>query len=337
MSRRLVWTSLVLLIAALAAWLIVNRLRPTENRVRLQLSGPVSAQFAGYYAAKERGFYSDEGLDVRILTGGRSVSPLETVVGRRADIGVGTVPALLSARDRGLPLVNIAQIFQYSGLRLVALKASGIKGAADLRGRKVGVWFGGSEVPLLATLEKYRIDRSKQVTLVSQPLNMTFLLNRLVDAAMALTYREYSELRKAGVDTNGLTVIDFNREGTALLEDGLVAREDWITNPRRLELAGRVLKASLRGWEFCRDRPEECVAILLKHSPNLDRNDQTLMMQEVNRLIWGPPAPKAALGFMDPDAFERTAELLRRFGAITKPAATTNAYTHKAWTVATEQ
>lgn len=334
MRRRIAWIVIVLVAVGLGATVIVRRQVAPGDRVRLQLSGPVHVQFAGYYAAMERGFYKDEGVTIRILPAEARTISTEVVAARRAEIGVATLPALLLARNQGQPLVNVAQIFQYSGLRLVAFKESGMSGPRDLRGRKVGVWFGGNEVPLLATLEKYQIDRAKQITLVSQPANATFLQNRLVDAAMALTYREYGELRKASVATKTVTVVDFNREGTALLEDGLVAREDWIANPRRLELAGRFLKASLRGWEFCRDQPEECVAIVLKYGSNLNRSDQRQAMGSVNRLIWGPPAKQAAPGYMDSEAFAHSMSLLRRFGVIGK-AATRTPYTLEVWTRAT--
>ena len=104
------------------------------------------------------------------------------VAGGGAQFGIDWLPSLLSARDQGAPLTNIAQVFAHSGMREIAIKTSGIKGAADLRSRKVAVWFGGSEFELLATLEKYKIDRNKDVTLVPQPFDMNLLLGKQVAA-----------------------------------------------------------------------------------------------------------------------------------------------------------
>src|SRR5690242_11905672 len=138
----------------------------SRDKVRLQLKWVTQAQFAGYYAAKARGHYAAESLDVTIRPGGPDVVPEQVVAGGGAEFGIDWLPSLLSAREQGAPLVNIAQVFKSSAMRELAFKSSGIKGAADLKGRKVGVWFGGNEFELLATLEKYKIDRNRDVNLV---------------------------------------------------------------------------------------------------------------------------------------------------------------------------
>src|SRR3989442_13769183 len=122
--------------------------------------------------------------------GGPDVVPEEIVVGGGAQFGIGWLPSLLAARDRGAPLVNIAQLFAYSGMREIALKSSGIKSPADLRGRRVAVWFGGSEFELFATLEKYKIDRNRDVTLVPQPNDTNLFLQNTVYSAPAMPYHE---------------------------------------------------------------------------------------------------------------------------------------------------
>jgi NitT/TauT family transport system substrate-binding protein len=303
------------------------------DRVQLQLKWVTQAQFAGYYAAKAKGFYSAEHLDVTIRPGGPDIVPEQVVAGGGAQFGIDWLPSLLSARDQGAPLVNIAQVFAASGMRELAFKSSGITGAADLKGRKVAVWFGGNEFELLATLEKYRIDRNKDVTLVQQPFDMNLLLQKKVDAAAAMTYNEYKQVLDAGVKPDDLVVIDFNREGTAMLEDGIFTRADWLRDAKNRPVAARFLRASLKGWEFCRDRAAECVEIVLKESPVLGREHQMWMMTEVNKLVWGPPAPSSPLGKMDPEAFKRTADIALRFGVI-KKAADAGAYTHEIWELA---
>jgi NitT/TauT family transport system substrate-binding protein len=303
------------------------------DKVTLQLKWVTQAQFAGYYAARAKGFYAAEKLEVAIRPGGPDVVPEQVVAGGGAQFGIDWLPSLLSARDQGAPLVNIAQIFAQSAMRQLAFKSSGIKGPADLRGRKVAVWFGGNEFELLATLEKYKIDRNKDLTLVQQPFDMNLLLGKQVDAAAAMTYNEYKQVLDAGVKPDDLVVIDFNREGTAMLEDGIFARADWLRDARNTALAARFLRASLRGWQHCRERAAECVEIVLKESPVLGREHQTWMMTEVNKLIWGPPAPASPLGKLDPAAFKQTADIALRFGVIKKPADPA-AYTHEIWELA---
>jgi NitT/TauT family transport system substrate-binding protein len=303
------------------------------DKVTLQLKWVTQAQFAGYYAAKARGFYTAEKLDVTIRPGGPDIVPEQVVAGGGAHFGIDWLPSLLSARDQGAPLTNIAQIFAHSGMRELAFKTSGIKGPADLRGRRVAVWFGGNEFELLATLEKYKIDRNKDVTLVQQPFDMNLLLSKQVDAAAAMTYNEYKQVLDAGVKPDDLVVIDFNKEGTAMLEDGIFVRADWLRNAANKPIAARFLRASLKGWELCRDRPAECVEIVLKESPVLGREHQTWMMTEVNKLVWGPPKPSSPLGKMDAAAFKQTADIALKFGVIKKPADTA-AYTHEIWELA---
>jgi NitT/TauT family transport system substrate-binding protein len=164
---------------------------------------------------------------------------------------------------------------------------------------------------------------------------MNLLLKREVAAAAAMTYNEYKQILDAGVKPEDLVVIDFNKEGTAMLEDGIFAKDDWLKDPKNKEIAARFLRASLKGWEFCRDKPSECVDIVLKQSPTLGKEHQTWMMDEINKLIWGPPAP-AALGKMDAEAFKRTADIALKFGVI-KKAADTGAYTTEIWELATKK
>jgi NitT/TauT family transport system substrate-binding protein len=280
MRTRVALAAVIGLAIVSAAW--AGRAHAADA-VQLQLKWVTQAQFAGYYAAKARGLYAAEGLDVTIRPGGPDIVPEQVVAGGGAQFGIDWLPSLLSARDQGVPLVDIAQVFAASAMRQLAFKSSGIKSAADLRGRRVAVWFGGNEFELLATLAKSRIDRAKDVTLVQQPFDMNLLLQRRVDAAAAMTYNEYKQVLDAGVKPEDLVVIDFNREGTAMLEDGVL--------------------------------------------------HQTWMMTEINKLIWGPPAPKTPLGRMDPEAFKRTAGIAHTFGVIKKPA-DAGAYTHEIWELA---
>jgi len=303
------------------------------DKVTLQLKWVTQAQFAGYYAAKQKGFYAAEKLEVTIRPGGPDIVPEQVVAGGGAQFGLDWLPSLLSAREQGAPLVNIAQVFAHSGMREIAFKSSGIKGASDLRGRKVAVWFGGNEFALLATLEKYKIDRNKDVALVQQPFDMNLLLQKQVDAAAAMTYNEYKQVLDAGVKADDLVVIDFNQEGTAMLEDGIFTKADYLKSTKNKEIAARFVRASLKGWEYCRDKPADCVDIVLKESPVLGREHQTWMMTEINKLVWGPPKPTTPLGKMDPAAFTRTADIALKFGVIKKPAEP-SAFTHEIWELA---
>jgi NitT/TauT family transport system substrate-binding protein len=307
----------------------------TKDKVTLQLKWVAQAQFAGYYAAKEKGFYDAAGLDVTVKPGGPDIIPEQVVAGGGAQFGIDWLPSLLSAREQGTPLINIAQVYQYSGMREIAFKSTGIKTVNDLRGKKVAVWFGGNEFELLATLDKYHLNRDRDLTLVKQPFDMNLLLSHQVAAAAAMTYNEYHQVLEAGVKPADLVVIDFNKEGTAMLEDGIFSTEPWLKDAHNKEIAARVLRAGFQGWAFCRDHPADCVDMVLKQDTTgvMSKQHQSTMMAEVNKLIWGPPAPAHGTGYMEPAAFKRTAEIALRFGVIKKPASD-NAYTHAIWEMA---
>lgn len=336
MPRRWGWMTLIVVLALIGAACGQRQAAVEKAKVRVQLKWVTQAQFAGYYAAKEKGYYDQENLDVTIIPGGPDIVPEQVVAGGGAEFGLDWLPSLLASRDQGVPLVNIAQIFQYSGMRELSNKDSGIKTPADWKGKKIAVWFGGNEFALLATLEKYKLDKDKDVTLVKQPFDMNLLLKKEVDAAAAMTYNEYKQVLDGGWKPEDIVVIDFNQEGTAMLEDGIFVKEDFLKDARNKDIAARFLRATIKGWEFCRDKPAECVDIVVKQSPTLPKPHQEWMMTEINKLIWGPPEPKTPIGKMDPDAFKRTADIALKFGVIKKPA-DEKAYTTEIYDMATKK
>lgn len=304
--------------------------------VRLQLKWVPQAQFAGYFAALDQGFYREEGLDVTILPGGPDIAPEQVVASGQAEFGIDWLASLLSVREQGTPLVNIAQIYTSGGMRQLSWKDSNITSPADLEGKKVAVWFFGNEYNLLATLNKYELDSESDLELISQPFDMNLLLNREVDAAAAMTYNELYQVLSAGHTMEELNIIDFNEEGTAMLEDGIFTRADWLEEGDHKDVAARFLRATFRGWAFCRDNAEQCVDIVLKNDASgvMTREAQQWQMDEVNKLIWGDPInPDTKLGYMQPELFQRTADTALRFNVITTPASE-EAYTHEIWEMA---
>ena len=296
----------------------------TKDPVTLQLKWVAQAQFAGYYAAQGEGFYDAECLDITINPGGPDIVPEQVVAGGQADFGINFVPSLLSAREQGTNLVNIAQVFERSAMREISWKDTGIAGPADLAGKKVAVWFGGNEFELLATLAKYGIDKDTGVELIQQPFDMNLLLERQVDAAAAMTYNELAQVLETP-DKDGnlytldqLNVIDFNAEGTAMLQDGVFVTEEWLADAANQDIAARFLRASFEGWMFCRDNAEKCVDYVLEQGPALPRGHQTWMMNEVNKLIW---PSTAGIGQMDAAIFAQTAEIAQQYGIIQNPPA----------------
>lgn len=301
-----------------------------KDKVTLQSKWVPQAQFAGYYAAKDKGFYDAENLDVTIRPGGPDIVPEQVVAAGQAQFGIDWLPSLLSARDQGTPLVNVGQVFQKSGMLSIRWKDPPLNGVADYKGKKIAVWLGGNEFELYATLAKYNLDPKKDLEIVSQPFDMNLILEKKVTAAAAMTYNELAQVLEVKNPATGklytmddLATVDFNKEGTAMLEDGIFTTEAFLKDAKNQDITVRFLKASLRGWIYCRDNQADCVDIVLKQGPTLPKGHQTWQMNEVNKLVW--PSPNG-VGVMDDKLFQQTADIALKYGVI-KKAADKSAYT----------
>ena len=288
--------------------------------VTVQLKWVTQAQFAGIYAAQEQGYYDDEALDVTIKPGGPDIVPEQVVLGGQAEFGLNWLDNTLATRDQGGEIINIAQVFTRSGMTEITWADSGIDDISELKGKKVGVWLGGNEHKLFAALAKNGIDPEKDASIVAQPFDMNLFLNREVDAAAAMTYNELAQvLETENPDTGELYTLDdlnvfkMSDLGTGALEDGIFVRSDWIEDEANQDVAKRFLKASFKGWVYCRDNPDECVQYVLDAGSVLKAGHQTWMMNEINALIW--PAP-LGVGIMDPESWEVTKQIAVDYGIV---------------------
>ena len=282
----------------------------TPTPIKLQLQWVTQSQFAGYYAAKDKGFYKDACLDVQILTGAVDIVPQQVLASGQSEFAVSWVPKALVSREEGAKIVNIAQPFQRSGTLEVSWKDSGITKPEDWKGKKVGTWGFGNEFELYAAMNKVGLDPQKDVTIIQQPFDMSLLLNKEVDAAEAMTYNEYAQVLEAKNPATGklyqpedLNVVNFNDVGTAMLQDAIWAREDWLNDPKNQAIAEKFLEATFKGWIFCRDNFNECVDIVLKNGPTLGKGHMTWQLNEINKLIWPSPG---GIGLMDKKLWDQT-------------------------------
>ena len=291
------------------------------TEVSLQLQWFTQSQFAGYYAALALGIYEDYGLDVEILEGSVEIVPASVLDSGAADFAVSWVPRGLVPREEGANITNIAQVFQRSATLQVAFSDSGISTVADLEGRTVGNWGYGNEFELLAGLRTNGLDPDDDVQLVQQNFDMLALISREIDAAQAMIYNEYAQvLETVNPDTGelyqpeDLNIINWNDEGTAMLQDALWADADRLDDdPAYRETAVKFVEASLRGWIHCRDNPGECVQIVLDNASTLGESHQTWQLNEISALIWPSPL---GVGVMDPDLWAQTAAVATSEGIL---------------------
>jgi NitT/TauT family transport system substrate-binding protein len=294
------------------------------TKLTFQLKWVTQAQFAGYYAAAAKGYYKKAGLDVNIRVGGPDIIPEQVVAGGQAQLGLDWLPSLMSARDQGTKLVNIAQVFTRSGMTEITWKSSGINTIGKMKGKKVGNWLGGNEFELFAALSRAGMDpvHNKGVTIVKQPFDMNLFLKKQIDAASAMTYNELAQVLETKNSKTGklyklsdLNVIKMDKIGTGMLEDGIFGTESWLKDKKNQATAKKFLAASFKGWIYCKTHMKDCVKMVLSHGPTLLKGHQTWQMNEINALIW--PAPKG-IGLMNPKDYAFTARTTAKYNHLKK-------------------
>ncbi|SSC71964.1 unnamed protein product [Ciceribacter sp. T2.26MG-112.2] len=279
------------------------------EKVTLQLKWVTQAQFAGYYVAKDKGFYEEEGLDVEIKPGGPDIAPPQVLVGGGADVIVDWMPSALATREKGVPLVNIAQPFKASGMMLTCLKETGITKPEDFKGKTLGVWFFGNEYPFLSWMSTLGIKTdggADGVTVLKQGFNVDPLLQKQAACISTMTYNEYWQVIDAGIKEDELVTFQYEKEGVATLEDGLYVLEDKLKDPAFKEKMVKFVRASMKGWKWAEENPDDAAEIVLENDASGAQTEthQKRMMGEVAKLTAG------SNGALDEADYKRTVATL---------------------------
>ena len=306
MNRKIMGATLALALAASPAL--------AADEVTLQLKWVTQAQFGGYYVAMDKGFYEEEGLDVTILPGGPDIAPPQVIAGGGADVIVEWMPAALAAREKGLPLVNIAQPFKRSGMMLTCWADSGIETPADFPGHTLGVWFFGNEFPFLSWMNTLGIPTNggpDGVTVLKQAFNVDPLLQRQADCISTMTYNEYGQVLDAGVGEDELVTFKYEDQGVATLEDGLYALEADLADPAFADKMARFVRASMKGWKYAEENPDEAAGIVLENDATGAQTEahQKRMMREIAKLTEG------SNGALAEEDYQRTVDTLLAGGS----------------------
>lgn len=290
---------------ALAMTLLAGTALAAE-KVVLQLKWVTQSQFAGYYVAKDKGFYEAEGLDVEIKPGGPDIAPEQVIAGGGADVIVDWAGGALAAREKGVGLVNIAQPFAKAGMQMVCPKDGPVKSEADFKGKTLGVWFFGNEYPFYAWMNKLGLKTdggADGVNVLKQSFDVQPLIQKQADCISVMTYNEYWQLIDAGYKAEDLIVFNYAAMGNDLMEDGLYAMEDKLKDPAFKEKMIKFVKASMKGWAYAKDNPDEAAGIVVDNGGQ-DENHQKRMMGEVAKLLGD------ASGKLDMALYERTEKAL---------------------------
>ena len=275
------------------------------DKVTIQLKWVTQAQFAGYYVAKDKGFYDAEGLDVTIKPGGPDIAPAQVLAGGGADVMVDWMPSALAAREKGLPLVNIAQPFKSSGMMLTCRKDMGVNSTDDLKGKTLGVWFYGNEYPFLSWMSRLGLatdGSANGVTVLKQGWGVEPLTEGQAACVSTMSYNEYWVVRDAGYTPEQLTVFKYQAEGASTLEDGLYVLEKNLADDSFKDKMVRFVRASMKGWKYAEANPKEAASIILDNDDAGVQTEkhQIRMMGEIAKLTAG------SNGSLDPSDYERT-------------------------------
>ncbi|MGL4235460.1 ABC transporter substrate-binding protein [Tabrizicola sp.] len=297
-----------------AAFLAAMATGANAEDVKLQLKWVTQAQFAGYYVAQAKGFYEEEGLNVTILPGGPDIAPTQVIAGGGADVVVEWMPAALAAREKGLPLVNIAQPFASSGLMLTCLAETGIKEPKDFADKTLGVWFFGNEYPFLSWMSQLGLATDGSaggVTVLKQGFNVDPLLQKQAACVSTMTYNEYWQVIDAGITPEQLVTFKYQDMGVATLEDGLYVLEERLADPAFQETMVKFVRASMKGWKYAEANPDEAAMIVLENDQTGAQTEahQKRMMGEIAKLTAG------SSGALDLAAAEKTVATLLAGGS----------------------
>ncbi len=306
----------------------------SAEEISLQLKWVTQAQFAGYYVAKDKGYYEEEGLNVTIKPGGPDIAPAQVLAGGGADVIIDWMPSALATREKGVPLVNIAQPFKRSGMMLTCRKDSGIKTPEDFRGKTIGVWFFGNEYPFLSWMSQLNIPTNggpDGVEILKQGFNVDPILQNQAACVSTMTYNEYWQIIDAGMSPDELVTFKYEDEGVATLEDGIYVLEDRLKDKKFADLMVRFVRASMKGWKWAEENPDEAAMIVLEYDDTGAQTEahQKRMMGEIIKLTAG------SNGALDIADYQRTVDTLLAGGSdpvITKEpeGAWTHAITDKA-------
>ena len=284
------------------------------DKLTLQLKWVTQAQFAGYYVAKDKGMYEAAGLDVEIKPGGPDIAPPQVIAGGGADVIVDWMPSALASREKGVPLVNIAQPFKSSGMMLTCRKDAGVSSPADFAGKTLGVWFFGNEYPFLSWMSKLGLATDGSdggVTVLKQGFNVDPILQGQAACVSTMTYNEYWQIIDAGLSPDDLVVFKYEDQGVATLEDGMYVLEENLNDPAFVEKMVKFVRASMKGWKWAEENPDDAAMIVLDNDASGAQTEehQKRMMGEVAKLTAG------SNGALDPADYERTVASLLAGGS----------------------
>jgi len=287
---------------------IANQVSSPPQRltpIRLQLKWKHQFQFAGYYAAKAKGYYRQAGLDVTLIEAPADIEPAQLVLQGKAEFGIANSDVLL-LRAKGNPVVVLAAIYQHSPLIFLALKQSGINNIHQLAGKRVMLEPHADE--LIAYLKKEGIT-TEQIIQSPHTFNTSSLVEGKADAMSA-----YSTDEPFFLQQKGIPYLEFSPRagGIDFYGETLFTTEKMIhEHPREVR---EFLNASLLGWQYALKHPEEIIDLILRDYSQRHRRDHLLFEAKESRQLIMPDVVE--IGYMNPGRWQAIADIYRELGML---------------------
>lgn len=297
--------TIVISLLSLASFLV-----QAQEKIYFSPQWTAQAQFAGYYVAKEKGFYMKAGLDVEI----EHPSVTQTAISRirSNEIQVTTLPLAQAMEiiDDGIPLVNILQTSMNNAMVIVSRW-----GKYPIRqvGEKVGIWNAGFGQIAICMSLRDKLDYHW----VPFANNVNLFLSGAIDATLAMSYNEYYQLLQAGIELDKNSVYRFCDHGYNIQDDGVYMTLDYYNGHK--EIAQQFAEASRRGWEWAAENPDEALDIVMdyiqKEHISTNRVLQKLMLEEILKLQIDRESGEREFR-LRPDMVEQASELMLESGML---------------------
>lgn len=271
------------------------------------------AQFAGYYVAKVKGFYKEQGVEVSIQHPSVSNNAINRIKTGRSNLVTLQLTEALKCIDQGVPLINVMQTSQQNSLMIVGHKH--IHSIQDLKGKKVGRWRAGFYD--IAT----SLDHQQQLNIEWIPFihSVNLFVSKAVDATLAMSYNEYFQILSSGIDIDKSNVFYFSQMGYDIPEDGVYVTADYYKE-NRLAI-GKFVAASRKGWQWAEQHPEETLDMVMAwakvNNVATNREHQKWMLKEILRLQKEQKSGQSTF-VLSPRAVKQASDILLRDGIIHK-------------------
>jgi len=283
------------------------------DKVTVQLAGAHSSRFAGLYAAEQKGFYTEEGIELTLqpCNNDTTADTISAVIDGRADFGIHRAGALLNSVAQGSAITTIAVIFRHDPRVFITMPGSGITRPREFPGHTIRALAPGTgEITWQAMMSRLGLDPDSVTQITAGPDLSPFLSGK-IDIWPCYLTDEVLTLRKRGYDVN---IILPDNYGVHLYGDSLFAGDRLIDEDPGLVL--RFLRATLRGWQWAIKNIEEAGMLSLKYDPAMDAAHQAAVMRTGSPLIYNGDGP---IGSMRADVWQGMQQMLLEQGILVEP------------------